>query len=107
MLKKISLKNRLKDKAQVKNISINIIDDIFKKINEIEGMISNNINIFNNKNIKMDDNDNALTGERLSFNHGNKENIPSKDSKKPNLKNKNKYKRKRNYNTMIKEKEIL
>ena len=51
----------------------------------------------------MDDNDNTLTGERVSFNHENKENIQSKDNKKPILKNKNKYKRKRNYNTMIQE----
>ena len=53
----------------------------------------------------MNDNDNvnALIDERVSFNHENKENIQSKDNKKQILKNKNKYKRKRNYNTMIKE----
>ena len=42
---KKSLKDRLKDKAQLKNININIIDNIFKNINEKEGKISNNINI--------------------------------------------------------------
>ena len=51
----------------------------------------------------MNYNDNALIDERVSFNHENKENIQSKDNKKQILKNKNKYKRKRNYNTMIKE----
>ena len=53
----------------------------------------------------MNDNDNvnALIDERISFNHENKESIQSKDNKKQILKNKNKYKRKRNYNTMIKE----
>ena len=42
---KKSLKDRLKDKAQLKNININIIDNIFKNINEKEGKILNNINI--------------------------------------------------------------
>ena len=42
---KKSLKDRLKDKAQLKNININIIDNIFKNINEKEGKISKNINI--------------------------------------------------------------
>ena len=45
MCLKKSLKDRLKDKAQLKNISINLIDDIFKNINEKEGMIANKINI--------------------------------------------------------------
>ena len=51
----------------------------------------------------MNVNDNALIDERVSFNHKNKESIQSKNNKKQILKNKNKYKRKRNYNTMIKE----
>ena len=42
---KKSLKDRLKDKAQLKNININIIYNIFKNINEKDGKISNNINI--------------------------------------------------------------
>ena len=42
---KKSLKDRLKDKAQLKNININIIDNIFKNINEKDGKVSNNINI--------------------------------------------------------------
>ena len=44
---KKSLKERLKDKAEVKNISINIIDNIFKNQNEKEDMGLNNINLLN------------------------------------------------------------
>ena len=44
---KKNLKERLKDKSEIKNISFNIIDDIFKNENEKEDIGLNNINLLN------------------------------------------------------------
>ena len=44
---KKSLRERLKDKSEIKNININIIDDIFKNENEKEDIGLNNINLLN------------------------------------------------------------
>ena len=44
---KKSLKERLKDKTEIKNININIIDDIFKNENKKKDNVVKNINLFN------------------------------------------------------------
>lgn len=75
-------KKRLKNKAKIKNISIKIIDDIFK--NENENKELNNIN----KNIKKNGNDNTLNTEKIEINNEVKENIQLNDNKHPNLKKK-------------------